>query len=196
VVDFACRCIWRMRGWGTGRRVWRGGAWWGGGGGAGMWPARRVMGEPGAVLIVALGLAAGMTRWVMRPELVTYLCVACSWWGWRKAAKQQSRQSSKWRLQGWRLVLLQIVWTNAHGLFVLGRFWRGRWWRREVCSTFSMRTFSHCHIATSGRDGGSGGEDGGAGVRHQRGVPGESVMGGAGLRCRWFCLRRRRGGVC
>src|ERR1044071_8082519 len=41
-----------------------------------VWRSRRVMGEPLAVLVVALGLVAGMTRWVMRPELVTYAMVA------------------------------------------------------------------------------------------------------------------------
>src|ERR1044071_6294348 len=40
-----------------------------------VWRSRRVMGEPLAVLVVALGLVEGMTRWVMRPELVTYAMV-------------------------------------------------------------------------------------------------------------------------
>lgn len=92
-----------------------------------VWPVRGVMRSPaGAVVIgvVGLGLVAGMGRWVLRPELTTYVMVAVflSVLGSETASQRDSesggrRTALRWL---WLLPVLQVVWVNAHTLAVMG----------------------------------------------------------------------------
>lgn len=63
-------------------------------------------------LIVAIGIGAGLSRWVVRPELFTYLFSALF-------LVLLDRRPNTWR--AWiPLVLVQIIWSNTHTLFVMG----------------------------------------------------------------------------
>jgi len=78
------------------------------------WPSRRVaVGVPGAV-VLALGVWAGSGRFIVRPEIVTFLLVAAFVVlldGYRAG------RIGKWV---WALPLVQVVWSNTHSVFVLG----------------------------------------------------------------------------
>ncbi|KAB2954068.1 MAG: hypothetical protein F9K18_14035, partial [Thermoanaerobaculia bacterium] len=77
--------------------------------------ARRRLPVEGAALLTLAPLAAGLERILPRPELVTFAALAwfLVWLG----------GSDSWRPAGLaRLALVQVAWTNAHGLFVLGPF--------------------------------------------------------------------------
>lgn len=64
------------------------------------------------VLVVALACA---DRFIVRPELVTVLMLSLFYW-----LLQQSRCRS-WREMA-LLALLQVIWANSHGVFVIGPF--------------------------------------------------------------------------
>lgn len=84
------------------------------------WPYRRNLRHPLAVLLLALGIAAGLGRWVMRPELATYLEFALFLMlltELRTAATLPARR--RWLIVG-GLAGLQVLWTNLHTLFLFG----------------------------------------------------------------------------
>lgn len=69
---------------------------------------------PLGLLIVGLALAAGFNRWVMRPELVTYVMIAAF-----LAILERGERRSGWG-GVWALPLLQVLWVNTHTQFVFG----------------------------------------------------------------------------
>jgi Tfp pilus assembly protein PilF len=77
-----------------------------------VWPSRRVLWRPEAMLLLGLGLAAGSARWVHRPELATGLCVALFLVGLDGAGRRGR--------PAWWLVAVQVVWVNSHSLYFLG----------------------------------------------------------------------------
>lgn len=83
-----------------------------------LWPHRRVLGHPAVALAVLLGLVAGSARWVMRPELMTYLMMAAF-----LVLLDRSRRTAfagRGSPVVWALPLLQVVWVNTHTTFVFG----------------------------------------------------------------------------
>jgi hypothetical protein len=70
---------------------------------------------PAALAISALGLFAGITRWVVRPELATYTMLALF-----LVLLERDRRGLTSRRAVWWLLPLQVLWTNAHGMFVFG----------------------------------------------------------------------------
>jgi tetratricopeptide (TPR) repeat protein len=77
-------------------------------------PARAALRSPGAVALVATGLVAASDRFVVRPELVTFLLLAVFLTVLARAARGGARFAV------WLLPALQIVWVNTHTVFVLG----------------------------------------------------------------------------
>ena len=64
------------------------------------------------VMVVAIGIGAGLSRWVVRPELFTYLFSAMF------LVLLERRPAG---IRAWiPIVLLQILWSNTHTLFVMG----------------------------------------------------------------------------
>lgn len=81
------------------------------------WRTRRLLTHPGVLLILGLGIGAGLSRWVLRPELVAY-CLSAVYLVWLDAARRdRSAWARKWV---WALVLVQAVWTNSSTLLALG----------------------------------------------------------------------------
>ena len=73
---------------------------------------RSISMTPIGVAVIALGIGAGLSRWVVRPELFTYLFSAVF-------LVLLERKPAGFR--GWiPLVLIQILWSNTHTLFVMG----------------------------------------------------------------------------
>jgi tetratricopeptide (TPR) repeat protein len=88
-----------------------------------VWPSRRALALPFAGLIIALGLTAGLGRWVLRPELITYLLTAVYLCALERLAREAFAPPPERRggsLRGWWLPLVQVLWVNAHTLFILG----------------------------------------------------------------------------
>lgn len=79
-----------------------------------VWRSRGALRTPLGVLVVGLGLAAGFNRWVMRPELVTYVMTAAF-----LVVLERGLRERRWR-GVWMLPLLQVVWVNTHTLFLFG----------------------------------------------------------------------------
>lgn len=76
-------------------------------------PRLHVAKTPVGIVLAVLGIATASTRFVVRPELVTfvlmsaYLCVL----------DRERTRPTRWV---WALPLLQVIWTNAHTLFIFG----------------------------------------------------------------------------
>lgn len=87
-----------------------------------IWPFRRLLHHPLAVAVLALGIVAGLGRWVMRPELATYVGVALSLAllaRLREHGRDGTPAPFPWAiLVG--LVVAQVLWTNLHTLFFFG----------------------------------------------------------------------------
>jgi tetratricopeptide (TPR) repeat protein len=63
-------------------------------------------------LLIATGIGAGLSRWVLRPELVTYLFCVIS-------LLLFESKLSRWKL--WvGAAMLQVIWCNSHTLFAMG----------------------------------------------------------------------------
>lgn len=75
--------------------------------------------------LLFLAAMASAERFLPRPELVTFLGVAFFYW------RLQEGRYRSWREQA-ALLLLQLIWTNGHGLFVLGPFLVGCYWLAAV----------------------------------------------------------------
>lgn len=95
------------------------------------WRHRSTLAIPVGTLALAVGVMTAYQRFVVRPELVTYLFVAIF-----ITVLEARRQGGARRLI-WLLPVLQIVWVNAHTLFVFGPVVAGafagadtlsRWW--------------------------------------------------------------------
>ncbi|MBK8915448.1 MAG: tetratricopeptide repeat protein [Phycisphaerales bacterium] len=71
--------------------------------------APRTLATPIGPLILALGIWAGASRWLPRPEVATYLMIVVYLF--------ILERRTRWIIA---LPLLQILWTNTHGLFILG----------------------------------------------------------------------------
>ncbi len=79
-----------------------------------LWPVRGVLRSPAGAALLTLALCAGWGRWVLRPELVTYVLMAAFLVTLEHASHRRRARSV------WTLPFLQVVWTNAHTLFVMG----------------------------------------------------------------------------
>lgn len=66
-------------------------------------------------LLLILATIASEERFTARPEIVTYLMVVVFAW------RLQQRKYQRWTDMA-LLVFLQTVWTNSHGIFVIGPF--------------------------------------------------------------------------
>jgi Flp pilus assembly protein TadD len=78
------------------------------------WPSRRSVTEPIPLALLALGIFAASDRFVVRPELVSFLWIAV----FLVVLEGFVRGRYRWAI--WALPVLQIVWVNAHTLFVFG----------------------------------------------------------------------------
>ncbi|MDX2131382.1 MAG: tetratricopeptide repeat protein [Planctomycetota bacterium] len=110
-----------------------------------IWPFRRMLRHPLVPWIIGLGVAAGLGRWVMRPELATYVGVALSLAllsrlrgrdepgdghgaptahvpadAFASARAHGARPRPFPYLTVGSLVLMQVLWTNLHTLFFFG----------------------------------------------------------------------------
>lgn len=74
-----------------------------------------------AVFITFLVMGASAERFLPRPEIITFLMIALFYALLRRAQYQTTTQLVL-------LVVLQIVWVNCHGLFVIGPFMVGCYW--------------------------------------------------------------------
>jgi tetratricopeptide (TPR) repeat protein len=75
--------------------------------------------------LLFLAAMASTERFLPRPELVTFLGVAFFYW------RLQEGCYRSWKDQ-LLLLLMQLVWVNGHGLFVLGPFLIGCYWLMAV----------------------------------------------------------------
>lgn len=82
---------------------------------------RRWSAPPLSCILLFLAAMASMERFLPRPEIVTFLMISLFY---------LRLQEGKYRSLGdlALLGLLQAVWTNCHGLFVLGPFMAGCYW--------------------------------------------------------------------
>lgn len=78
------------------------------------WPFRRDLRHPMVIALLALGLCAGLARWVMRPELATYLSFALF-----LTFLARLRETGGWRCI-LALFVTQVFWVNTHTLFLFG----------------------------------------------------------------------------
>ena len=78
-------------------------------------------GTAAAVFITFLVMGASAERFLPRPEIITFLMIALFYPLLRRAKYQTAVQVSF-------LVVLQIIWVNSHGLFVIGPFMVGCYW--------------------------------------------------------------------
>ncbi len=78
------------------------------------WPSRRALPTPMGLGILALGIVGGMSRWVLRPELVSYVMIPMY------LLLLDGATRGKYRRLIWLLPALQVLWTNAHTLFIFG----------------------------------------------------------------------------
>jgi Flp pilus assembly protein TadD len=87
-------------------------------------PSRRIApGSPWVWGILALGIASGLSRWVVRPELFSYLFIAAYVSILEAAAPITPATTTTSPLRRrllWLLPLCQVVWTNSHTLFAIG----------------------------------------------------------------------------
>lgn len=75
---------------------------------------RRAMAIPLGMGVVALALVAGLGRWVLRPEMMTFLLAAV----FLVLLDADGRRARRWTL--WLIPALQVVWVNTHTVFILG----------------------------------------------------------------------------
>lgn len=84
---------------------------------------------PAAALVLTLAVLAASQRFQSRPEQVTYLLIAVFLYVIQRARDGRTAWA-------WILPPLQIVWTNAHTLFILGPFLVGFWLMSELFDRF------------------------------------------------------------
>ena len=79
-----------------------------------VWAAPRTSKTLLGALLMALAVVASLGRFAVRPELITYLFLATFIVSTERLASDRCRRGL------WFMPLAQIVWTNAHTLFILG----------------------------------------------------------------------------
>lgn len=98
---------------------------------------RRALSVPLGTLALALGVLTAYQRFVVRPELVTYLLMAVF------VVMLDARRKGRCRRAIWILPALQVLWVNSHTLFVFGPVAAcafagadtlARWWRLLTAS--------------------------------------------------------------
>jgi len=99
--------------------------------------AHTYSGTSGAVFITFLVMGASAERFLPRPEIITFLMIALFYALLRQAKYQTAAQVSL-------LVVLQIIWVNCHGLFVIGPFMVGCYWLFHAIS-FARGEENHFH---------------------------------------------------
>lgn len=75
--------------------------------------------------LLFLAAMASTERFLPRPELITFLGIAFFYW------RLQDGRYRSWKDQA-LLLLMQLVWANGHGLFVLGPFLVGCYWLTAI----------------------------------------------------------------
>jgi tetratricopeptide (TPR) repeat protein len=83
-------------------------------------PMHQITPLPGTLLLF-LAAMASTERFIPRPDIVTLLMVALLYW----LLQERKYLGAKGLLL---FGLLQVIWTNAHGLFVIGPFMAGCYW--------------------------------------------------------------------
>lgn len=78
------------------------------------WAAPRASKTLFGAVILALAVVASLGRFAVRPELFTYLFLATFIVSTERLASDRCRRGL------WFMPIVQIVWTNAHTLFILG----------------------------------------------------------------------------
>lgn len=78
-----------------------------------------------AVLLCFLAVSACAERFLPRPEIISFLMVALFYHLLRQGKYKSGRQLAL-------LILLQIIWVNSHGLFVIGPFMVGCYWLQHA----------------------------------------------------------------
>jgi hypothetical protein len=76
--------------------------------------SRRVLTTLPGVCVLALGMATVSGRFVVRPEIVTYLLVPVF------LDRLDLLSGKRWPRSVWALPVLQVLWVNLHTLFALG----------------------------------------------------------------------------
>lgn len=76
--------------------------------------ARRTLSSLPVVLTFVLGICAASGRFVVRPELVSFLFIPIYLFLLESAARGNARRTI------WLLPLLQVLWVNTHTVFILG----------------------------------------------------------------------------
>lgn len=76
---------------------------------------RAAISLPGVLLIV-LGIGAGASRFLVRPEIITYLMMSI----FLVTLHGSARGKGAARVLVWLLPILQVIWVNSHTLFVFG----------------------------------------------------------------------------
>lgn len=99
---------------------------------------RRWVSVDTAAMLVLLLAMASMERFIPRPEIVTYLAIAAFY-----LLLQERRFLTSGGLL--MMIALQVVWTNSHGLFVLGPFMAGCSWLAAAVTP--AREGGHRHLA-------------------------------------------------
>lgn len=77
-------------------------------------PLRRTAVTLPGVVVAILGVASAASRFVPRPELVSYLLVPLF------LLVLDGRARGRFRRSVWLLPLVQVLWTNAHTVFIFG----------------------------------------------------------------------------
>jgi hypothetical protein len=78
-----------------------------------------------AVLLCFLAVGASAERFLPRPEIITFLMIALFYSLLRQGKYESGRDLII-------LTLLQVLWVNSHGLFVIGPFMVGSYWLMEA----------------------------------------------------------------
>lgn len=79
-----------------------------------VWPSRRVVTQLSGAGILALGVAAASDRFVVRPELISFLLLAVY------LVVLEGHVRGRNRHLIWLLPVLQVLWVNSHTLFIFG----------------------------------------------------------------------------
>lgn len=79
-----------------------------------LWPSRRQATTLPGVVILALGVATASPRFLVRPEIVTYLLISTF------LVLLEGASQGRFPRAAWMLPVLQVLWTNTHTLFIFG----------------------------------------------------------------------------
>ncbi|MBE9535620.1 MAG: hypothetical protein IMF07_00430, partial [Proteobacteria bacterium] len=85
--------------------------------------------EISALFVFLVGLSS-IERFLPRPEIITFLMIALFY---QRLSKHNYKDGKALTI----MALLQIIWTNCHGLFVIGPFMAGTYWLSDIIGHFS-----------------------------------------------------------